>query len=177
MTKRGPVTQFWVHDLTWMQQSVLLTAIRGPDGLRKDHVAKLLCRWLRRCVLYSAFDGKVLLAPYDPGERQGGSFTGASCRRPSDGEDWQDLMDAVVVDYLRTTDETPHHFQLHLMHAAEILGYKHPTPGVRHWWRQTYFRMANDMHLNPETEEQMDRRLGDSEPDWRAAEEATARHP
>ena len=36
------VTQFWVHELTFMQQSVLLTAIRGPDGLPKDHISKTL---------------------------------------------------------------------------------------------------------------------------------------
>ncbi len=31
------------------------------------------------------------------------------------------------------------------------------------------------MHLNPETVEQMDKRLGDNEKDWRAAEEVTAK--
>ena len=43
------VLQPWVLNLTYMQQSVLITSVRGPDGIRKDHVAKLLLRWLRRC--------------------------------------------------------------------------------------------------------------------------------
>ena len=69
------VLQPWVLNLTYMQQSVLITSVRGPDGIRKDHVAKLLLRWLRRCFLVSAFDGRALT---DPVEQGGGSFTGPS---------------------------------------------------------------------------------------------------
>lgn len=58
-----------------MQQTVLLTSIRGPDGVAKYHKVKYLLRWLRRCVLLSAMDGKVLGNPYDS---NGGSFTGPS---------------------------------------------------------------------------------------------------
>jgi len=43
-----------------MQQSVLLTAVRGPDGLPKYHSSKYLLRWYRRCILLSAMDGRVL---------------------------------------------------------------------------------------------------------------------
>jgi hypothetical protein len=39
------VTQDWVNNLTFMQQSVLLSAIRGPDGFAKFHKAKPLIRW------------------------------------------------------------------------------------------------------------------------------------
>lgn len=84
-------------------------------------------------------------------------------------------MDEVVSLYLETVDELPHHFQLHFMHAAEIIGYKHPWPSHREWWFRTYSRLANDLHLpQVETEAQMDKRLGDREKDWRAAEEVTA---
>lgn len=41
-------------------------------------------------------------------------------------------------DYLKYVDELPHHFQLHFMHAAEILGYKHPDDVVRRFWNTTY---------------------------------------
>jgi hypothetical protein len=171
---RGPVTQLWTHGLTWMQQSVLITAVRGPDGIHKDHVSKLLIRWLRRCVLLSAFDGRILPRPYDDGPRQGGSFTGASLDGPGD---WQARMHRLVGDYLRTVDELPHHFQLHFMHAAEILGYKHPDPDIRPWWHECYLALVNDMHLAPEDEDVMDRRLGDHEADWRAAELVVAAGP
>ncbi len=166
MRERRSVLQDWVHGLTFMQQSVLIAAVRGPDGIRKDHPVKVLCRWLRRSFLISAFEGRAILDPYAPG---GGSFTGP-CRT----EGVLGIDDALDL-YLRSVDELPHHFQLHLMHAAEILGYKHPEPGVRRWWAATYLRIVSDAHLFPESEERMDRRLGDDEAGWRAREEVTAR--
>lgn len=71
--------QDWVMNLTIMQQSVLIAAVRGPDTIRKDHVAKLLLRWYRRCILLSAFDKRVITDPY---EKVGGSFTGPSIPEP-----------------------------------------------------------------------------------------------
>jgi hypothetical protein len=65
--------QAWVSQISIMQQSVLLSAIRGPDGVGKFHKCKPLIRWYRRCVLISAFDGCVIDHPFAPG---GGSFTG-----------------------------------------------------------------------------------------------------
>ena len=159
------VLQDWVLDLTYMQQSVLIAGVRGPDGIRKDHPTKVLCRWLRRCFLISAFDGVALLDPYAPG---GGSFTGP-CRTNT----VTDLEHALEL-YLRSIDELPHHFQLHFMHSAEILGYKHPDTTIREWWHQCYLTIVNDAHLHPETEEEMDKRLGDNETNWRAREKVTA---
>lgn len=152
------VLQTWVETLTLMQQSVLLTAIRGCDGLSKRHVSKYLLRWLRRCVLYSAFDRRMLTDPHDP---RGGNFTGPI---PEDMT-LEDLAGA----YLGNIDEVPHHFHLHLVHAAEILGYKHPLTSARAFWRGFYERAARDMHLGPETEEQLDARLGDNQAQWQAA--------
>lgn len=60
----GTVLQNWVTDLTFMQQTVLISAVRGPDGLRKDHPVKILLRWYRRCILISAFDKKALTDPF-----------------------------------------------------------------------------------------------------------------
>lgn len=187
MKKPVSVLQEWVQCLSFMQQSVLVASIRGPDGMPKDHVSKLLIRWLRRCVLYSAFESKRCGKPSwftDPETAGGGSFTGPSARERWDTigavarrAPWEEQMGRVLDEYLRHLDETPHHFQLHFMHAAEILGYKHPDDRIRAWWCLCYRRLANDMHLNPETEAQMDTRLGDSEESWRAAEEVVAKGP
>lgn len=173
------VLQDWVQELTYMQQSVLIAAVRGPDTIRKDHPVKVLCRWLRRCILISAFDGKPLLDPYAPG---GGSFTGPCKTEVVRG------LDSAVELYLRSVDEIPHHFSLHLMHAAEIIGYKMPLTlklddappfpprtTIRAWWHEFYLKIVNDAHLQPESEERMDKRLGDNERNWRAAEEVTAK--
>lgn len=196
---RGPVTQEWTHDISMMQQSVLLTAVRGPDGLPKYHPVKYLLRWFRRCILLSAMDGRVLTDPYEP---NGGSFTGpsvvvkpvtvagefaefmaggslrdASQHAPFAArwhDSWTKALDDWVTEYLRSLDEVPHHFQLHFMHAAEIVGYKHPDPRIRDWWRVVYERLVHDMHLWPESEEQMDQRLGDDRSGWLArADKAT----
>ncbi len=161
-----------------MQQSVLIAAVRGPDGIRKDHVTKLLLRWFRRCIMISAFERRVLLNPI---EACGGSFTGPSLSLgigiTEHARDWRPEMTAMVKQYLSTVDELPHHFQLHFMHAAEIIGYKHPDGKISNWWWQTYQSLVNDMHLYPETAHQMDKRLGDYEEDWRAREEVMAAGP
>ena len=160
-----PATQDWVHDLTVMQQSVLLGAVRGPDGVAKYHQVKFLLRWYRRCILISAMDGSVLTTPYAFG---GGSFTGPSYEATTLEHDWRARMDDLVGEYLRSVDELPHHFQLHFLHAAEILGYKHPDERIREWWHGTYLRLVHDMHLWPESEAQMDARLGDNRDGWLA---------
>lgn len=174
---RKSVLQEWTTELPMMQQTVLLTAIRGPDGLPKYGSVKRLLRWYRRCVLHSAMDGRVLEDPY---ERNGGSFTGPSL------DDlltlpvgrsiplWEEGMDRLVDDYLREVDGVPHHFQMHFMHAAEILGYKHPQDRHRAWWKNTYLRLVNDMHVHPETRAEMDERLGDDRSGWlKRADRAT----
>ncbi len=165
------VLQPWVNDISMMQQTVLLTAIRGPDGLPKYGSIKMLLRWYRRCVLLSAMDGKVLDTPYEP---NGGSFTGPSCQSPStctnvpEMMDWRPSLNAIVDEYLRTLDGVPHHFQMHLMHAIEIVGYKHPDPLIKSWWNEVYHRLVNDFHLHPETEAELDARLGDNREGWLA---------
>lgn len=168
MSEKGPVTQPWVHNLPFMQQTVLLTAIRGPDGIAKYHPSKFLLRWFRRCILLSAMDGKALTNPYDS---NGGSFTGPSIDRPA-VPGWEAAMDEVVSQYLRSLDELPHHFQLHFIHAVEIVGYKHPDRIIRGWWIKTYQRLVHDMHLWPEEADQMDARLGDNRAGWLARNDA-----
>lgn len=198
------VIQEWAQALTFMQQSVLVSSVRGPDGLHKDHIAKYILRWLRRCFLISSFEGRALL---DPINGRGGSFTGGLkhpdshkdgvvrrlwCQygsmhhesehrcdgRPGRPEDdpryWEFVLDGCAQEYLRAVDEVPHHFHLHLMHAAEILGYKHPEEWIRVWWHKFYHQLVHDAHMHPESMEEMDRRLGDDEEQWREREVVSA---
>ena len=183
----GPVQHPWVLEIPLMQQSVLFAAIRAPDGLRKDHPVKVLLRWYRRCILLSAFDKRVLADPFEPG---GGSFTGpftldhmkeffpgweshVSTGGTPDGARrfYFDMMRTV---YLRHVDEMPHHFQLHFMHAAQIVGVHHPEDWIRGWWRSFYLMIVNDAHLQPESDAAMNLRLSDNDAEWRAREEVTA---
>lgn len=82
--------------------------------------------------------------------------------------EWESAMDALVADYLQILDAIPHHFQLHLMHAFQIVGYKHPDDKIRSWFKQVYYRLVKDMHLRPEPEEDMDDRLSDNRERWLA---------
>lgn len=166
------VMQEWTWNLSFMQQTVLLTAIRGPDGSPKYGPIKMLLRWYRRCVLVSSLDGEVLENPYDT---RGGSFMGPSYDIIG-SYPWQIEMGNIFSEYLRDLDAIPHHFQLHLMHAFEIVGYKHPYTDIREWFFKAYTRLVKDMHLNIELEEHMDHRLGDNRDDWMAtADPATVK--
>ena len=153
--------QNWVKELPLMQQTVLMTSVRGPDNTPKYGPAKMLLRWYRRCVLVSSLDGKVLADPTSP---EGGSFMGPSLTKNI--SDWERLMSDVVSCYLQELDATPHHFALHFMHAAEIVGYKHDNERIQKWWLDVYNRLVRDMHLTPETESALDERLGDSREGW-----------
>jgi hypothetical protein len=153
--------QDWVMELPLMQQTVLLTATRAPDGLRKTHPVKTLCRWLRRCYLISAFDRCVLLDPYDP---RGGSFMGPCI------SDEVSSIEVAARKYIEIGDEIPLHFHFHLQQAAEIIGYKHPVPQIRDYWLAFYLRLVAFGHLNPETESQLDKRLSDDKASWEERE-------
>lgn len=178
----GPVQQPWVLEIPLMQQSVLFAAIRAPDGLRKDHPVKVLMRWYRRCIMLSAFDKRALSDPFEPG---GGSFTGPFEEHHAEEifgrgyrydftSDWG-VFDETRKMYLRHVDEMPHHFQLHFMHAAQIVGVHHPIEKIRSWWNVFYLMIVNDAHLQPETPQAMNLRLSDNSDEWRAREEVTAR--
>jgi hypothetical protein len=77
-----------------------------------------------------------------------------------------DSVDEVASQYLRAVDEVPLHFHLHLVHAAEILGYKHADLEIRSWWMGFYLATVRDMHLQPESEADLDQRLGDHLAMW-----------
>lgn len=180
----GPVQQEWVLGIPFMQQSVLFAAVRAPDGLRKDHPVKVLLRWYRRCILLSAFDKRVLDDPFILG---GGSFTGPFERlhaieiigRDIHPADWSrvkhGIFDGMRKVYLRYVDEMPHHFQLHFMHAAQIVGVHHDNELIRQWWAEFYHMIVNDAHLHPETPAEMNLRLSDNCEAWRAREIVTAK--
>ena len=123
----------------------------------------MLLRWYRRCVLLSAMDGRAIT---DPIESNGGSFTGPSLDGDDSLDHWSDRMQAHINDYLRNVDALPHHYQMHFMHAVEICGYKHPDAEIRMFWNRLYLRLVNDFHLHPESEAELDDRLGDTRSGW-----------
>jgi len=148
--KQNSVFPDWVASLPMQQQSVLYLAGRGPDGVRKNHPMKCVQRAYRASILKAAKLGRELTF-----QDRGDTFMSFECLVGN--MDWSQAIQA----YFAHIDELPHHFHMHLMHGAQILGYKHPNVEIRERWNKFYKRCAYDAHLNVETEEDMDKRLSD----------------
>lgn len=184
LSKEKPVRrstlQDWVMELPLMQQAVLISAIRAPDGMDKFHKAKKLLKFYRRCILVSAFDGRPINNPWEPG---GGSFTGPSiqARRVNNGpiepiEDWSVCaeMRQVVDDFIDSRDSIPYHAFTHLLHGFQIVGVHHPEDRVLIFWDLVYRRMVNALHLKPESSFEMNKRLSDNIENWKAREDPSS---
>jgi hypothetical protein len=136
--------------LPLQQQSVLLLASRGPDGIAKFHPSKVIQRAYRATVFMAGRYGRML---------RFGEKADTFMSLEVFGSDT--LWKQAVTDFFDHEDDLPHHFIMHLMHGVEILGYKHPDPMFRERWHGFYLRLVRDLHLTPETEAEMDKRLGD----------------
>lgn len=140
----------WMLELPFQQQSVLVLALRGPDNVRKHHPMKDIQRCYRGTVLKAAKYGR-LLEVGEPAD----SFMGMAPM--TDRWAWG----TACRDYFHHVDELPHHFHMHLMHGAQILGYKHPNLEIAGLWQMFYYDCCDDAHVEPESMETMDKRLGD----------------
>lgn len=145
------VFQDWLFDLTMQQQSVLVLACRGPDSIAKFHTTKLLVARYRATVLKAAYLGRPMRID------EGDATTFMTLKHFSDNHQWKVMCEA----FFDHVDCLPHHYYMHLMHGAEIAGYKHPDPLFRDRWNDFYLHCCHDLHLHPETEAHMDARLGD----------------
>lgn len=130
----------WVQELGLRHQGVLLAAMRGCDGVGKQDVTKPIMRAIRA----------VTLVPYDARE----------LREPKGYMYFEpDNFREAVNTFKKSMDEYPLHFILHMIHALEIIGYKHPLAGVRAAFQYGYETLVYKMHLRPEMESHMDTRL------------------
>ena len=140
----------WMADLPMQQQSVLVLALRGPDGIRKHHPCKDVVRAYRGSVLMAAKFGRSL----DFGEA---ADTFMSMDKIAVPPEWEAAMRA----FFEHIDELPHHYIAHLMHGAHILACHHPSRALKDRWRWFYRCAVDDAHLLPEPDEVMNERLGD----------------
>lgn len=143
----------WVERLGLRHQGALLAGVRGCDTAPKADAGKALVRCYRAAIL------------------------NAHCGDPAKAKTF---IEAVPFDCLtdrmeafrKSCDHYPLHFVTHLLHGAEIIGYKGPrfnqdgsedqTTSAEAWlW--FYHRMCRSLHLNPETDAQLDARLNADE--------------
>jgi hypothetical protein len=158
------VLQSWVENLGLRHQGTLLTAVRGCDTAMKNEPSKLFVRCFRA----------TILNPH--------------CGDAKKAQTFIEAVEPLEVrmhfdDFRRTSEQYPAHYLGHLLHAIQIVGYKHPDCEVRALWESFYRRMVQAQHLNPESEAEMDDRLNADEAtfaardhtcdgtpiDWRAA--------
>lgn len=132
----------WVCSLTFQMQALLLTAMRGPDENNKYNAAKAIIRYLRGTVIKPAGDWH---------QKNDNDFMWGQY------ELFYSYADAFWADH----DEYPHHFIMHLVHCAEVVGYKYPDKTIAQCWLEFYKNACHAFHMNPETEDQLDRRLND----------------
>lgn len=132
----------WVHALTFQMQALLMTGMRGPDGASKYNPAKAIVRYLRGAVCKPA-----------------GNWDGLN----DNDFMWGDylLFKTHAREFFSDPDGYPHHFIMHLIHCAEVIGYKHPDGAVAVFWKDFYLRACKAFHMAHETVEEMDARLND----------------
>lgn len=143
VTERNSVLQGWVEWLPLREQGTLLTAVRGCDLAPKDPNNLLsperhLTAWIRWCFLNPADVREVDHSP-------GCWFrsTPPPNFRPS------------------SVSHYPFHWIGHVMHALEVVGYRHPDASVAARASDLYRSIARGMHLTPETFEEYESRLGE----------------
>lgn len=133
------VVQDWVCTLPFMQQALLMTAMRGPDGLPKYNTTKNIVRYIRGAVLKPA-----------------GQITGNDNTFM-----WINygVFDQFRKEFYNSVDEYPIHFYMHLVHAAEVIAYGHPSLLISRAWYMFYAEACSGFHMNPESREEMYKRL------------------
>lgn len=139
----------WVCGLTFQMQALLLTAMRGPDGNSKHNSAKAIVRYLRG----------IVIKPAGAWAHHREGVVGLNDNNFMWGE--YDKFKAYANTFWDDHDEYPHHFIMHLLHCAEVVGYKHPDCIVSLNWTYFYVSGCESFHMDPETEVRMDKRLND----------------
>ncbi len=132
------VFQEWLQTISWKQQTVIITGLRGCDGLSKYDPSKHISRSIRMAALKNADTTTTYMK--------------------------HDLFDELLESakkFIADLDKYPLHFVLHMAHACEIIGYKHPDDKTRETFNAVYNQIVWAMHLRPESKESMDHRLSD----------------
>jgi hypothetical protein len=130
----------WVSDLGNRHQVALLTALRGCDYIQRDNTARPIVKALRFAIMDMGDETPLAEA---------NNFL---CNN---------LMWFEMKAFLNDWDRYPVHFLHHLMHACEVVAYKSPDHFMASACKMVYRGLIQNLHVNPETEQQMDARLND----------------
>lgn len=123
------VVRDWLSELPFKAQAVVLIGIRGCDSVAKFDPSKDLTTALRFVAL-------------KPANRDTGTF-----------------MRKAPPDKVPNLDPYPHHWVTHMMHAVQVVAYCHPDSDIRIQWQGIYNQFCDELHMPPETREEMLERL------------------
>jgi hypothetical protein len=144
------VMQDWTATLPHRQQGVIVLALRGPDGSRKETATKVIVRALRACTMNNGETGE----PMKPGDfLPHDSFM--SMAEISDDDRWE----TATLNFLSEIDSLNIHYWQHLIHGAAVLGFNYPDLYIRSRWWEFYTRNCKKLHLTPETQDEFFYRL------------------
>lgn len=134
------VLQDWVMELPLREQGTLLTCVRGCDLTPKlplDSVERRLVGALRFAIMI-------------PADRREVDIRGAFFQsRPPDN-----FRASGIGHY-------PLHWISHVMHAAEVIAYRHPDGMIRERWYNIYFAFVHSLHVQPETRDRFIQRMSE----------------
>lgn len=144
------VLQDWVMELPLRAQGTLTTGVRGCDLAPKNP----------KCIdeKYGCSTGE------ESAERGLTSFLRYCFMVPADPRE-VDIPGAFFCSYPPANwkpsqfGHYPEHWYAHIMHCFEVVGYCHPDERVATLAEQIYLRLVRNLHLYPETKEQMFERL------------------
>ena len=148
------IIQDWAAELGLRHQGVLVSAIRGCDGLPREDASKWLVRFYRACLLKAHVGDPAKAASY--------------MEWP---ESPAEAYEKRVIFFEGGLDHYPTHWLTHFIFAAEIMGYYHPTEWIRIFWNNTYNKLVHKLHFHPETKEELDFRLNKDEKAFKKAQE------
>jgi hypothetical protein len=132
------VLRNWFDNLEWKQQSVILSGLRGPDNIYCPNI-KNLTRWLRNVTQNNADTQHTYMKPE---------------KLPT------------LAEIEKEFEFTTVHYAFHLLHALEIIGYKHPEQEIAGVAKGYYEGIVKEfLHLVPETEGLLSDRLKDINPE------------
>lgn len=147
------VVRPWVAYCTFKEQTVLLTALRGCDGLPREDPSKLLTRELRSVILMNADQDDPKFMANPPG-----------------------TVELARARFIADLDHYPTHWLMHFTHACEVIGYQHPDEALRVYWFDLYKEIVHGLHLNVERPAQLAKRLMDRRPETPVAPEAALKN-
>lgn len=131
----------WVVALPLREQGTLLAAIRGCDLAPKfpvDSVERQLTAYLRWLTCNPADEREV-------------DTYGSFMRSTAPGGGWK----------ASSIEHYPLHWYVHVLHAYEVVAYRHPAPIHSRQGYDVYYKLTHALHLPLESAEAMIARLSE----------------